>query len=130
MSSVSDYRECERCGGVLYSEFNCNTFNSWEICTHCGYSKTITCNKGEEEVIEHNSKGAFSIMSSSGAGTIGCLPEDMSDEAINELVSSAEQGEDIDIKRSYIVLFNAETKAFKLLFGTMPKLFEEEFKAR
>ena len=50
----------------------------------------------------------------------------MSDEAINELVSSAEQGEDIDIKRSYIVLFNAETKAFKLLFGTMSKLFEEE----
>lgn len=48
MSSVSEYKKCEQCGGVVYEDYNCRTGESYSSCKNCGKTRVFYLERDAE----------------------------------------------------------------------------------
>lgn len=130
MASVINYYKCLRCGGVVYSDHNYKNGETWEMCQHCGWGRSIEYdreNDFKEKFREIDGKGAYCIMGKTGGGSGGSIPADISDDELYKFLTEVKENKEVAVDSSYIVLFDDKTKKFEVLFGEMPKLYSEEF---
>ncbi len=57
MASVMDYQKCLQCGGVMFSELNCNTQEEWWMCCRCGAEGSYTLVRNRKKKVKRNRKG-------------------------------------------------------------------------
>ena len=118
MSSVIDYKKCPRCGGVLYTEFNCRTYEEFSVCNRCGINYTT---EGEKPAF-----GRCLIYSKKGIGHSFSFAEPI-DRKIKKWYSKLMKDKNIDPDRSYLMAWDPEKKEVVPIFGNDPGLYEEEF---
>ena len=140
MSSVSSTEKCRICGGVKHTDFNCKTFEEWELCQKCGYSlsyQAILTEENGEYILDENGKrtyrleedenpcGACYFTFKDGTSKFGPLSNDTKEEDVLGLFNLRDNSI-FDLDESYIYYRNPETGEFKLLFGNKePESYEE-----
>ena len=140
MSSVNDTIECGVCGGVKHTDFNCKSFEEYEICQTCGYSYTKKAILTEDrhyvldkdgkrtyEITENkNPCGVYYFAHKSGVGQLGSLKSDAKEEDILKSFGLTDTSS-LDMDESYINYRNSKTGEFKLIFGNNKPLSYEEW---
>ena len=117
MSSVIDYKKCPRCGGVMYYEYNCRTGEEFSVCQRCGASYGMN---------EKTSYGRCLIWFKRGAGQSFSLAEPVNNK-IKKWYRKQLKRDDVDPDRSYLMAWDPDEEEVKLIYGTDPGLYEDEF---
>lgn len=150
MSSSQWYEKCSECGGVCFCEMNCKTGEFYVSCQSCGrhYDEDAIIEKrlnpesdtpfnfvkdafGQLIVIFSNfpARGSYSFVGNKGVSTVGAIVGDLTPENYrehfvfnddNQLMGKDGEPADIDMERSHITFYDAETKTFNTVWGTRP----------
>ena len=117
MSSVIDYKKCPRCGGVMYYEYNCRTGEEFSVCQRCGASYGMN---------EKTPYGRCLIWFKCGAGQSFSFAEPVNNK-IKKWYRKQMKKDNVDPDRSYLMAWDPDEEKVKLIYGTDPGLYEDEF---
>lgn len=137
MSSVIGYEKCPRCGGVLNTEDDYKTFETWESCSRCGRRKGwhYLRDKNGDVILGDDGAPKKEIDDLPGFGAaylqfekVGvCYPlMKPNDAELKESFYKELQNNDKLIKEQcYLTVWDETTGGVKAEYGTLPETYDE-----
>lgn len=144
MGSVTEERECNICGGVVFEDYYWKTNEFTKTCMRCGYHNSefmkrddkglLILDENENPIWEkekiNNPCGCYCLAlkdekgKTTGISQYGSLGSNLKEEDVLKQFDLNE--ELVDAKKSYITFRNPETGEIKILFGEKkPELFKD-----
>lgn len=137
MGSTIDYEKCPRCGGILNTELNYNTFEEWESCSRCGRrggwhyvrdedGKAILNGEGQYEKETDDLIGfGAAYLQFDGVGVCYAFSKP-DDKELKEVFYQELQNNDELIKeKCYLTVWDDELGDVRAEYGVLPETFDE-----
>lgn len=123
MSSVIDYKFCERCkvNNARLEEYNCRTGEEIDNCLVCGDQKYLVLveENGERKAVSGTKKGFGSIrlMTHEGGGSVELLESPLTKEDINKLKERFSSS-DVNLRESSVMVWNEDKSELEVVLGS------------
>ena len=138
MSTVSDYIKCDKCGGIMHTDFNCHTFEEYSLCFRCGKYMSYTFkydrhgnvkkDKNNRPIYENKSLpgyGCIALTFKNGIGQIAALDKPLSKTLKRHFLREIEINPDVNKEESYLTYWDDKEKQVKVFYGKMPEKYDD-----
>lgn len=138
MSSVIDYEKCPHCGGVMTSEFDCRTQESYRFCRRCGCVENyvIVRDPDNNPVLDENGNvqfrtealpgyGCASFHQTNGLGVSYPLIAPFEESTLRMFLDDANDPH-IERDKCYLTRWDPGLNDVVAVFGQTPPTYDEE----
>ena len=139
MSSVIDYIKCPQCGGIMHTDFDCNTTEEYRMCHRCGKIQSYTLKRDDNHkiIFDENKQVIWQEKDLDGNGCvcfdfgsiaqISSLENPVDDNIKKQFDEELKQNENLIKDKCYFTYWDNNDKKVKSYFGKIPELYDEEF---
>lgn len=132
MSSIQGEEKCPRCGGIMLTNFDCNTAEENRICTRCGFEQNWFLLRNEDGAVQVKEDGtwlgdyketihygAAEILDEDGRGIFRVFTEPLSDEKKAEYIKLFQE----EGFHGYVIAYDPNSGVLTPVVGELPEDF-------